>query len=157
MSRAAASAVTGPASEPTLTQWAELAQQAVRVMTHRTRPAVGELTEPADAAQVIADLASLAGMLPQLLDQLACWLLEHQRDGQLRVDFLAPQRDVGQAVHATVGALAHAGECSRRAGQALHTAHQHAAHLATTDGENGDGANGDGKDGANGDGEWGAR
>jgi hypothetical protein len=149
MSRAAASAVTGAADERTLTQWAELAEQALRVLNHRTRPAVSELTDPAEAAEVIADLASLAAMLPQLLDQLARWLLEQQHDGRLRVDFLAPQRDVCQAVHATVGALAHAGECSRRAGHALDTAHQHAAHLAANDGENGDG-----KDGANGEGGW---
>jgi hypothetical protein len=129
MTRAAASAVSGAAGERTPPQWAELAEQAVRVLTHRTRPAVGELTDPAQVAEVIADLASLAAMLPQLLDQLACWLFEQQRDGRLRVDFLAPQRDVDQAVHTAVGALAHAGECSRRAGHALDTAHQHAAHL----------------------------
>ncbi|HYU85914.1 MAG TPA: hypothetical protein VEK80_14030 [Kribbellaceae bacterium] len=143
MSRAAASAVTSAAGERTLTQWAELAEQAVRVMTHRTRPALTELTDPADAAEVIADLASLAAMLPQLLDQLARWLLEQQHDGRMRVDFLAPQSEVCQAVHAAVGALAHAGECSRRAGHALDTAHQHAAHLATTD-----------DNGPNSEGEW---
>lgn len=122
MSRAAA-------SEYTLTQWTEVAEQALRVLTHRTRPALGELTEPAEMAEVIGGLASLTGLLPQLLDQLAGWLLAQQHDGRLRVDFLAPQRDVGQAVHATVGALAHAGECSRRTGHALDNAHQHAAHL----------------------------
>ena len=133
MSRAATSAVPGAADERTLAQWAETAEQAVRVLTHRSRPALGELTDPAEAAEVIAELASLAGMLPQLLDQLACRLLARQGDGRLRVDFLAPHSDVCQAVHATVAALAHAGECSRRAGHALDTAHQHAAHLATTD------------------------
>jgi len=138
MSRAAASAVTGAAGERTATQWAELAEQAVRVLTHRTRPALGDLTDPAEAAEIIADLASLAAMLPQLLDQLARWLLEQQHDGRLRVDFLAPQPDVGQAVQATVGALAHAGECSRRAGHALDTAHQHAAHLAPNDADDAD-------------------
>jgi hypothetical protein len=102
-------------------------------MTHRTRPAVSELTDPAEAAEVIADLASLAAMLPQLLDQLAHWLLEQQHDGRLRVDSLVPHSDVCQAVHATTGALAHAGESSRRAGHALDSAHQHAAHLAITD------------------------
>jgi hypothetical protein len=130
MSRAAASAATG---ERTLTQWAGLAEQAVRVLTHHTRPALGELSDPAEAAEVIADLASLAAMLPQLLDQLASWLLGQQHEDRLRVDSLAPHSDVGQTVHATVGALAHAGECSRRAGHALDAAHQHAAHLATTD------------------------
>jgi len=137
MSRGQASAVTGAAGEPTLTQWAQLGEQAVRVLTHRTRPAVGELSDPGDAAEIIADLASAAAMLPQLLDQLARWLLDQQHDGRLRVDFLAPHGDVGQAVHAAVGALAHAGECARRAAHTLDTAHQHAAHLATTDNSDG--------------------
>ena len=131
------------ADERTLTQWAELAEQAVRVLNHRTRPTI-ELTEPGQAAEVIAVLASLTAMLPQLLDQLAHWLLEQQHDGRLRVDFLAPHSDLCQAVHATVGALAHASECSRRAGHALDTAHQHAAHLAATDNGDGDG-DGDGE------------
>lgn len=140
MSRAATSAATG---ERTLTQWAELAEHAVRLLTHRTRTAVSELTDPAQAAEVIAELASLAAMLPQLLDQLASWLLGQQHEGRLRVDCLAPHSDVGQSVQAIVGALAHAGECSRRTGHALDTAHQHAAHLAATvhigddNGENG--------------------
>jgi hypothetical protein len=142
MSPAAASAVTGAAGERTLAQWAEVAEQALRVITHRTRPALTELTEPAQAAEVIAVLASLAAMLPQLLDQLAHWLLEQQHDGGLRVDDLAPHSDLCQAVHAAVGALAHAGECSRRTGHALDTAHQHAAHLAANAGHNGDGQNG---------------
>jgi hypothetical protein len=137
VSRAATNAVPGAAAERTLPQWAETAEQAVRVLTHRTRPALGELTDPAQAAEVIARLASLAAVPPQLLDQLAYWLLARQGDGRLRVDFLAPHSDLCQAVHATVAALAHAGECSRRAGRALDAAHQHAAHLAATE-DNGD-------------------
>jgi hypothetical protein len=143
MSRATTSAVTGTAGERTLTQWAELAEQAVRVLTHRTRPAVADLSDPAQAAEVIAALASLAAMLPQLLDQLTGWLLGQHHDGRLRVDFLAPQIDAGQAVHASAGALALASECSRRAGHALDRAHQHAAHLATTDHLDLDGGDGE--------------
>jgi hypothetical protein len=131
------SAPSNAADERSLMQWAELAEQAVRVLGHRTRPAAGGLTDPAQAAEVIAVFAALTGMLPQLLDQLARWLLDQQHAGRLRVDFLVPHSDVCQAVHATVGALAHAGECSRRAGHALDSAHQHAAHLAVTDGESG--------------------
>lgn len=135
MSRAAANAAT---DERTLAQWAEVAEQAVRVLNHRTRPCTGELSDPVNAAEVIADLASLTAMLPQLLEQLAGRLLGQQHEGRLRVDSLAPQPDVGQAVQATVGALAHAGECSRRAGHALDTAHQHAAHLAPNDTDDAD-------------------
>lgn len=121
----------------TLGQWAEQASHAVRVLNHRTRPAVGELTDPAEAAEVLAWLAALAGMLPQLLDQLAHWLLDHQAAGRLRVDSYAPLPDAGQAVHATAGALGHAVECVRRAGHALDTAHQHAARLAVNDRDDG--------------------
>lgn len=130
-------APSNAADERSLLQWAELAEQAVRVLGHRTRPAAGELTDPAEAAEVIAVLAALTGMLPQLLDQLARWLSDQQHAGRLRVDFLVPHGDVCQAVHAAVGALAHAGECSRRAAHALDSAHQHVAHLAAN-GDNGD-------------------
>lgn len=126
------------AAEFTLGQWAEHAAQAVRVLNHRTRPAFGEPTDPAEAADVIAALASLTGMLPQLLDQLTSWLLDQQHAGRLRLDSFAPLPDVRQAVHATAGALAHALECTRRAGHALDTAHQHAAHLAAHDDVNDD-------------------
>lgn len=126
-------AAPSAAGRRTLGQWADRAEHAVRVLIHRTRPAVGEPADPADAAEVIAALAALSAMLPQLLDQLACRLSDQQRDGRLRTDTLAPQADVGQAVHATAAALAHAGECLRRAGHAIDTAHQHAAHLAATD------------------------
>ena len=137
------SAGAGSAATRSIGQWADDAVQAVRVLNHRTPPATGELTDPADPAEVIAGLAALAGMLPQLLDQLAGWLLDQQCGGRPRVDNLAPQPDVTQAVHPTAAALTHAGECLRPAGHAIDTAHQHAAHLATTD------------DG--GDDEWGAR
>jgi hypothetical protein len=116
----------------TLAQHAEAAEQAVRALNHRTRPAVGELADPAETAGMIAALAVLAGMLPQLLDQLRCWLLDEHHAGRLRVDSCTPMADAGprQAVQATATALAHAAECTRRAGHALDTAHQHAAHLA---------------------------
>ena len=39
-------AASNAADERTLRQWAELAEQAVRVLGHRTRPAAGELTDP---------------------------------------------------------------------------------------------------------------
>lgn len=132
MSPAARTATAG-VEERTLLQWGELAEQSVRELNHRTRPALGEPTEPAEVAGVVAVLASLAGMLPQLLDQLAAWLDDQHRGRRLRVDTLAEHRDVAEAVHATVAALAHAGECTRRAGCLLEGAHQHAAHLATTD------------------------
>lgn len=130
------SAATGAAGQLTLGQCADHAEQAIRVLNHRIRPAVGQLTDPVQAAEVIAALASLAGMLPQLLDQLTCWLLDQQHAGRLRVDSFAPLPEVAGSVHATAGALARAIECIRRAGHALEGAHQHAAHLAGTDDSN---------------------
>jgi hypothetical protein len=131
-------AATSAAAERTLGQWAELAEQAVRVLNHRTRPA-GELADPTDVAEVIGAQASLTGMLPQLLDQLARWLGDQHHGGRLRVDSFAALPDACQAMHATVAALAHAGECLRRAGHAIDTAHQHAAHLAVHDDDADDG------------------
>jgi hypothetical protein len=121
---------TTAADERTCGQWAERAEQAVRVLNHRTRPGGSELTDPAEAADVIATLASLTAMLPQLLDQLAGWLGQQQQAGRLRVDSLAALPDAGQTVQAAIAALTHAGQCARQAGHAIDTAHQHAAHLA---------------------------
>jgi hypothetical protein len=125
-----AGAATGERpGERSLPQWAEQAEQAVRVLTHGTRPAIGELTDPADTAEIIAALAALTGMLPQLLDQLAAWLLDSQHRGQLGVDTIGLHTDAAQAVHAAAGALAHSRECAQRTASMLDTAHQHAAHL----------------------------
>ncbi len=126
-------APAGPTATRTLGQWAEQAEQAIRALNHHTRPATAALTDPADAAEMIATLASLSGMLPQLLGQLTSWLLTEHHERRLRTDTLAPQPDVGQAVQATAAALTHAAECLRQAGSVLDTAHQHAAHLAPTD------------------------
>jgi hypothetical protein len=126
-------AATSAADERTCAQWADQAEHAIRVLNHRTRPGAGELTDPAAAADVIATLASLTAMLPQLLDQLAGWLRDQQHAGRLRVDNMAALPDAGQTVHATTAALSHASACLRRAGHAIDAAHQHAAHLAATD------------------------
>src|SRR6188472_2524061 len=124
---------TGPAATRTLIEYGDQAEQSMRALNHLTRPAAGELTDPAEAAEVIATLASMTGMLPQLVGQLSGWLLTQHHGRRLRTDTLAPLPDVGQAVQATAGALAHAAECLRRAGSVLDTAHQHAAHLARND------------------------
>ena len=44
----AMSAGAGSAATRSIGQWADDAEQAVRVLDHRTRPATGELTDPAD-------------------------------------------------------------------------------------------------------------
>lgn len=118
------------ADDPSVGQLAEQAASAIRALNHLTRPAVAELTDPLDAAEVIGSLAQLASMLPQLLDQLARWLQREQHADRLRVDADAPAPDPAQAVHAAAGALRHAADCARRAGHALDIAHQHTAYLA---------------------------
>ena len=81
---------------------ADQAAHAIQLLNHRTRPATSDLAEPSDAAEVIAALAAMTGMLPQLLGQLACWLQSQHHHGQLRVDDLAPLPDTAHTVHSDV-------------------------------------------------------
>lgn len=112
---------------------ADEAEHAIRRLTHLTRPATGELADPSDAADVIAALAAMTWMQPQLLGQLARWLQHEHHADRLRVDDLAPLPDPDQTVHTLTRSLQHAREALERAAEALDTAHQHAAHLAATD------------------------
>lgn len=127
---------------------AEQAVQAIQALIHQTRPAVGALNQPAQAAQLLAVLAELTGILPQLLDHLQCWLLDQQRRGRLRTDHDCPppqdagdqdagdqdaRPDPGSTVRATVVALSRAGACLHQGGHVLEAAHQHAAHLLVAD------------------------
>jgi hypothetical protein len=111
---------------------ADQAEHAIRRLTHHTRPATSELAEPADAADVIAALAAITWMLPQLLSQLAHWLQHEHHAARLRVDDLAPLPDPDQTVPALTRSLQHASHVLRRTAEQLDTAHQHAAHLAAT-------------------------
>ena len=114
----------------------DLAAQAtavIRQINHLTHPATAELTNPCDAADVIAALAAMTWMLPQLLGQLAHWLQHEHRAGRLRVDDLAPLPNSDQTMQALTRSLQHASQALRHAAEELDTAHQHAAHLATTE------------------------
>ena len=111
-------------------QLAEQAAHAIRLLNHRTRPATTDLADPAQTAEIIAALASMADMLPQLLSQLAHWLQHEHHRGRLRVDDLAPPLDTAQTVHAVTDSLHDGINCVQHAAANLHTAHQHAAHLA---------------------------
>lgn len=114
-------------------QLADQAAHAIRILNHRTRPDAGGLTDPLDTTEIIAALATTAGMLPQLLSQLARWLHHEQHNNRLRVDALAPLPDPAQTMHALTGSLQHAIHCIQRAAEQLDTAHQHAAHLAAAE------------------------
>ena len=125
-----------PSTDPEHVAVGRLADQAVhaiRLLNHRTRPTTGGLADPLDTAEIITALASMSGMLPQLLGQLAHWLEAEHHGGRLRVDTLAPRPHLAQTVHALTGSLQHAIHSIQRAAEELDTAHQHAAHLATAE------------------------
>jgi hypothetical protein len=125
-----------PSTDPEHVAVGRLADQAVhaiRLLNHRTRPTTGGLADPLDTAEIITALASMSGMLPQLLGQLAHWLEAEHHGGRLHVDALAPLPDLAQTVHALTGSLQHAIHSIQRAAEELDTAHQHAAHLATAE------------------------
>lgn len=112
---------------------ADQAAHAVRLLNHRTRPATDGLADPLDTAEIIAALASMTGMLPQLLGQLAHWLEREHHHGRLRVDSLAPLPEPTETIHALTSSLQHAIQCVQRAAEELDTAHEHAAHLASAE------------------------
>jgi hypothetical protein len=112
---------------------ADQAAHAIRILNHRTRPTTGGLAGPPDTAEIIAALASMTRMLPQLLGQLTSWLEHQHHAGRLRVDTLAPLPDAAQTVHALTASLQHAIHYIQRAAEELDTAHQHAAHLAAAE------------------------
>jgi hypothetical protein len=114
-------------------QLADQAAHTIRLLNHRTRPATEGLAEPHEAAEIIAALAHMTGMLPQLLGQLGHWVEHEHHHDRLRVDSLAPLPDPDQTVHALTRSLQHAIDCLQRTAEELDTAHQHAAHLAATD------------------------
>lgn len=107
-----------------------VAERAIRELIHCTHPGADGLAEPSDAAEILAALAAITGMLPQLLGQLSCWLEGEHHRGRLRVDDLAPLPDTAHTVHALTNGLGDAIECVHRAAAELDNAHQHAAHLA---------------------------
>lgn len=111
---------------------AEDAVHAIRQLNHLTRPA-DALPDPRAAAEVIAALAAMTGMLPQLLGQLTRSLEHQHHDGRLRVDDLTSLADPDQTVRTLTNSLQHARQALRRAAEELDAAHQHAAHLAVTD------------------------
>ena len=125
-------AINTSTSASTVGQLGEQAAQAIRVLNHLTRPAMGALSDPIEAAELVAALAYLSGGLPQLLGQISGWLLGQQQAGRMRVDAFSPCPDPAAATDAVTGHLARAAQCANGAGRALDTAHQHLAHLAAS-------------------------
>ncbi len=121
-----------PPAELTIAQLAEQAAESIRALNHLTYPGTGVPDDPADASDVVASLARVAGRIPQLLGQLSRWLVTEHRAAQLRLDAWSPMPDVGTAVAEAVADLTEAAEAARRTGRALDSANQIFAHLAAT-------------------------
>jgi hypothetical protein len=114
--------------EPRVLHLGEQAAEAIRELNHRTRH-LDAFTDPAELSRLLADLATTAHRLPQLLDQLRTWI-NHERDN----DRLRADADANPADHVALAAaeLTCAGRHARHLAAALDNAHQHTAHLATT-------------------------
>lgn len=125
--------MTAGTGELTPAQLGEQAAQAVRALNHLTRPSVGALTDPAELCELIAELACVAGRLPQLLGQLSGWLHSEERAGRLRVDACSLQPDPAAAVAAAIDCLIRASDCAQHTGRALNAAQQTLTHLAGTE------------------------
>ncbi|WP_461479884.1 hypothetical protein [Mycobacterium sp. HUMS_1102779] len=114
-------------------QLADRAAHAIYQLNHRTHPGGDDLAYPADTAAIIATLAHMTGMLPQLLAQLTRWLAHQHQTGRLTLDSLAPQPDLAPTMHALTSSLQHAIEHAQHTAAELDTAHQHATHLAAAE------------------------
>lgn len=91
------------------------------------------LVYPADTAAIIATLAHMTGMLPQLLAQLTAWLTHQHQDGRLTLDSLEARPGLAPTMHALTDSLQHAIKYAQHTAAELDTAHQHAAHLAAAE------------------------
>ena len=120
--------MTSISSRPTVDH-AATAAEAVRALIHLT---LGRraLSEPAELDRLVAELAIMAGRLPQLLRQLRGWLDAEQHAGRLRSD---DTTDPARIVDRATAELAEAGHAAHDLGRALDDAHQLLAHLAATE------------------------
>ena len=105
----------GPHDDDTITALAQIAAEAIRALNHTTFPPAGP-AEPATVHRMLGELATAAHRLPQLLSQLARWLIEentaghlaHDRDrlpGALHDALASLDRDAAPHVAALAGAL----------------------------------------------------
>jgi hypothetical protein len=114
-------------ADPTTTDLADRAAQAVRELNHRTRGA-DAFTGPAQLYRLVGDLSLLTGMLPQLLGHLEDWLqTEHDAD-RIRSD---NRGDPGPVVCAATTYLADAGDAAHDLADLLNSAQQYLATLGS--------------------------
>jgi len=114
-------------SSRTTIDHADTAAEAVSALIHLTH-GQRALEEPAELDRLVAELAIMAGRLPQLIRQLRDWLHVEQHAGRLRSD---NNTDPAQIVDRANDKLAQAGHAAHDLGSALDNAHQLLAHLAT--------------------------
>jgi hypothetical protein len=104
------------------------AAEAIRELNHRTRGA-DAFTGPAELYRLVAELAVLAGRLPQLLGQLDRWLRIEHGAGRVRSDDYA---DPGPAVRGAAADLTDAGTTAHDLAHVLAGAQQQLSHLGAT-------------------------
>lgn len=76
--------IDGPHSGEYSIAVAKTAAEAVRVLSHATKPHQDGLRTPSDVYDVTAELASMGRRLPQLGAQLTTWLETENRNGRVR-------------------------------------------------------------------------
>lgn len=114
------------------TTLARQAAEAIRELNHLTYDP-GGLSVP-DAYTVIAELATMAYRLDQLLGQLAANLNARNDAGGLRLDFFGQERydHPADAIHAARDHLSWSAELTRPLATKLEAAQNITAHLADT-------------------------
>ena len=116
--------MTCPHPQPAVDLAATTAE-AVRQLNHLTI-VPRALAEPAELDRIVAELATMACRLPQLLRQLSNWLDAEQRAGRLRSD---NSTDPARIVARAAAQLAAAGHAAHDLSRTLDAARQHLAHL----------------------------
>lgn len=113
---------------------ASAAYEAVRALNHLTFPGQSELAEPADASCIAASLSAAIYAMPQALHQLGEWLAQQAAEGRIRVVAGPYAGNSELAVAAVCGRFTYACRALREAGEAVSTAHNTLADLASDGG-----------------------
>jgi hypothetical protein len=117
-----------PDTHPGVLHLGENAAETIRELNHLTRHR-DAFADPAELSRLLAELAAMASRLPQLLDQIRCWLHHEHDTAPMRAD---TDTDPGELVSLAAAQLTRASHCANHLADTLDSAHQHVAHLATT-------------------------
>ena len=123
--------MTDPQAHTGTVELADTAAQTVRELNHHTR-GPDAFTGPAQLYRLVGELVLLANSLPQLLDQLGCWLDTAHDADRVRADDHA---DPGPTVTRATTQLADAADAARDLAHLLGRAQQHLAHLGAPTGD----------------------